>query len=162
MREIEKVLKRFDVSLEWLMGRMELKEEEMEMIRRNVEMDEREKSQLLRAKRTKSIGDVLEEVAVVIDVHFYNGFSETKSSQFLQKVMDNQGVIDTSILKKTWRTLNCSPKTIKMIGEIQKLPSVGKTERAHHKEKGKDKVLVRQKSLPSTPTYCELLPKGTQ
>ena len=37
LREIEKVLKRFDVSLEWLMERMELKEEEMEMIRRNVE-----------------------------------------------------------------------------------------------------------------------------
>ena len=41
---------------------------------------------MLRAKRrTKSIDEVLEEVEVLIDTHFFNEFSESKSSLFLKK-----------------------------------------------------------------------------
>ena len=46
-------------------------------------MDEGEKSQLLRAKRTKSIADVLEEVEVVVDMHFStNSQEESPHSSF--------------------------------------------------------------------------------
>ena len=37
----------------------------------------------------------------------------------LEKVIDNQSVIETNLFKKTWRSLNCSPKTLKVIREIQ-------------------------------------------
>ena len=121
----------------------------MEMIRGNVEMDEREKSLLLRVKRMKSINEVLEEVAVVVDMHFYNAFSERKSSQFLQKVMDNQRVIDTSILKKTWRTLNCTPKTMKIIREIQEnLLCVGKRRELITKKRAETKCWCSKSGLP--------------
>ena len=60
--------------------------------------------------RMESIADVLEEVGDLIDTYFFNRFSETKSSEFLRKVIKNQGAIDTSLFKKTWRTLNCSHK----------------------------------------------------
>ena len=64
---------------------------------------------------------------VLIDTHHYNEFSGTKSSMFLKKVIENRNVIDVRLLKKTWRTLNCSPKTMKIIGEIQEnLLCVGK------------------------------------
>ena len=42
---------------------------------------ENEKIQLVRAKRIKSISEVIEEVDVPIDTQFYE-FSETKSSLF--------------------------------------------------------------------------------
>ena len=42
LREVEKVLKRFDASLEWLMERITMREEEMEKIKCDDEMDERE------------------------------------------------------------------------------------------------------------------------
>ena len=57
----------------------------------------------------KSIAEVLEEVEVLIDTHF-NAFSETKSSLFLKKVIANQNAIDLRLFKKSWRTLNCTPK----------------------------------------------------
>ena len=117
-REIEKGLRRFDASLQWLMERITLRDEEIDALKRNDENAENEKFQLLRAKSAKSISDVLEEVGVLIDTHFFNEFSETKSSQFL-KIIAQQGTIETSILKKTWRKLNCSPKTLKVIREIQ-------------------------------------------
>ena len=41
----------------------------------------------------KSIDDVLEEVEVLIDTHFFNEFSETKSSILLKKVIFCQGLI---------------------------------------------------------------------
>ena len=45
----------------------------------------------------------------------------------LEKVIDNQSVIETNLFKKTWRSLNCSPKTLKVIREIQEnLLCVGK------------------------------------
>ena len=108
------------MSLEWLMGRGETGYEDTETIRQNMEMEDSVKAKMLCTKRTKGIADVLEEVAVVIDMHF-NEFSETKSSQFLQKVMDNQGVIDTTLIRKTWTTLNCTPKTLKVIREFRKI-----------------------------------------
>ena len=65
---------------------------------------------MLRAKKIKSIADVLEDVEVVIDMHFFVEFSQTKSSTFLKKVMDNQRWIDMTLFKKTWRSLNCNPR----------------------------------------------------
>ena len=39
------------------------------------DMGEREKSVVVRAKKAKSIEDVLEEVDVLIDTHFFTEFS---------------------------------------------------------------------------------------
>mgnify|MGYP004675066817 CR=1 FL=1 len=72
----------------------------------NREKERNEKEQVLRAKRAKCIADVLEEVEVLIDTHFFNEFWKTKSSLFLKKVIASQSAIDTRLLKKTWRTLN--------------------------------------------------------
>ena len=49
-----------------------------------MEMDEWDKNKMLRAKM-KSIAEVLEEVGVVIDVHFFVEFSGTKSATFPKK-----------------------------------------------------------------------------
>ena len=46
MREIEKVLKRFGASLEWLMERVGIHEEEIEKIRTDDEMEGRVKSEV--------------------------------------------------------------------------------------------------------------------
>ena len=73
----------------------------------------------MKAMRTKSIAEVLEDVEAPIDTHFFNEFWETKSSPFLKKVLANQGVIETRLFKKAWRSLNCSPKTMKVIRENQ-------------------------------------------
>ena len=48
------------------MERIAMREEEIETIRVNDGMEESEKTQMLRAKRRKSIDDVLEEVGVLI------------------------------------------------------------------------------------------------
>ena len=85
MREIEKGLKRFDASLTWLLERVSLREEEMERIVKDDQMDANEKNLVLRAKRTKSIAEVIEEVEVLIDTHHFNDFSETRSSGFLKR-----------------------------------------------------------------------------
>ena len=60
---------------------------------------------MLRAQKMKSIDEVLEEVGILIDTHFFNEFAETKSSKFLKSVMASQSVIEMTLLKKTWRTL---------------------------------------------------------
>ena len=101
LREIGKVLKRFDASIEWLGERIAMHEEEVEKIKRDDEMDESEKNKILVSKKAKSIGEVLEDVEALIDAHFFNEFWETKSSQLMRKVIDNQGSIDTNILKRT-------------------------------------------------------------
>ena len=138
MREIEKVLKRFDASIEWLTERIGIREDEIEKIRVDRETEEREKSVLLGAKRLKSIEEVMEEVEVLIDTHFFNEFYGTKSSTFLKRVIENQGSIEMRLLKKTWRTLNCSPKTMKIIREIQEnLLCVGKRKEMITKKKTK-------------------------
>ena len=66
MREMEKALKRFDASIERLLERITIREDEIEAIRKNCEIEEREKNKVLQAKRIKSIGDILEEVVVLI------------------------------------------------------------------------------------------------
>ena len=57
----------------------------MDKIRQNVEIEVGEKNERLRMMRVKSIDEVLEEVNVLIDTHFFNEFEGTKSSQFLKK-----------------------------------------------------------------------------
>ena len=117
MREIEKALKRFDASLEWLIERIAIREDEIEAIRKNGEMEEQEKNQVLRAKRMESIRGVSEEVEVLIDAYHFNEFAELKSSSFLKKVIENKRTIDVGPFKKTRRTLNCSPLSMKVIRE---------------------------------------------
>ena len=81
----------------------------------------------MRAKRANGIADVIEEVDVLIDTHLFDDFTATKSSQFLEKVLANQSVIEVRVFRKTWRSLNCSPKTMKVIREIQEnLLCIGK------------------------------------
>ena len=48
---------------------------------------------MIRAKKSKSIHDVLEEVEVLIDTHFFDEFSGTKSASFLNKLIDKQGPV---------------------------------------------------------------------
>ena len=140
LREIEKVLKRFDASLEWLMERIAMREDEMEEIKRNEEMEAREKDRMMNAKKLKSIAEVLEEVEVLIDTHFFDEFSKTKSSMCLKQVIANQSVIELRLFKKTWRTLNCTPKTMKIIREIQEnILCVGKRKKLITKKKGATK-----------------------
>ena len=139
MREIEKVLKRFDAPLEWLMERIGQCEEEMDKIRRE-EIEERDKSQKLRAMKMKSINEVIEDVRVLIDIHYFEEFSKTKSSACLKNVIDNQNVIETGLFKKTWRSLNCSPKTLKVIREPQEnLLCVGRRKELTTKKKSETK-----------------------
>ena len=136
MREIEKALKRFDASLEWLTERIGIREEEIEKIRCDREIEEREKSQLLGAKKMKSIADVLVEVEVLIDIHFFNEFHETKGSMFPKRVIESQGWIDMRLFKRTWMSLNCTPKTMKIIRAIQEnLLCVGKRKEMITKKK---------------------------
>ena len=140
-RENKKVLKRFYASLEWLMERIKIRGEEIGTIGRNGEMNEREKDRIITVGKAKSIQDVLEEIDTLIDMHFYDEFSATKSSLFLKKIVSNQGSVEISLLKKTWRTLNCSPKTMKVIGEIQEnLLCVGRRRELMTKTKTKTKT----------------------
>ena len=135
MREIEKALKRFDASLEWPTERIWMREEEIEKIRGDKEVKERDKSRLLGAKRMKSIADVLEDVEALIDTHF-NEFYDKKSSIFLKSVIENRGWIEMRLFKKTWRTLNCTPKTMKIIRENQEnLLCIGKRKELITKKK---------------------------
>ena len=84
--KIEKGLRRFGASLEWFMERIQMRDEEIEALGLNDEVEERENDKVVRAKRMKSIDGVLEEVGVLTDTHFFNEFSETKSSSlFLKK-----------------------------------------------------------------------------
>ena len=76
-REIEQDLKRFDASLEWLMKRIEIRDEEIDRIRHDGQIEERPESEKLKSARFKSIDDDLEEVDVLIDTHFYDEFYKT-------------------------------------------------------------------------------------
>ena len=105
------------------MERVGIQEEDMEQVKRNGEMDEGGKDKILQAKRMKSIADILEDAGVLIDTHFFNEFYETKSSVFLKGIIANQNVIDMTLLKKTQRSLNCTPKTMKVIREIKRISS---------------------------------------
>ena len=59
-------------------------EEEMDKIRRE-EIEEPDKSHKLQAMKMKSINEVIEDVRVLIDIHYFDEFSRTKSSIFLKK-----------------------------------------------------------------------------
>ena len=103
----------------------------------------------MRSQRMKSIDDVLEEVEVLIDTHFFNEFCETKSSTVLKKVIANQSAIDMTIIKRTWQTLNCSPKTMKIIREIQEnLLCVGRRRELITKKKTESKCWCSKTGLP--------------
>ena len=73
MREMDKSLKMFDASIEWLSQRIAVREEEIEKIRHNNEIETHEKNQILKSLKMKSIAEVLEEVRVLIDTHFFDG-----------------------------------------------------------------------------------------
>ena len=79
-----------------------MRDEEMKTILENREMESDENAKMVRAKRMGSIEEVVEEVGVLIDTHF-NEFTETKSSQFLKKVFENQSSIDMRHFTRTWR-----------------------------------------------------------
>ena len=148
--------------VEWLMERVALREEEIDKIRGNDEIREQEKDQMLKAKRYQSIKEVLEEDEVLIDTHFFNQFSETKSSLFLKKVLANQSAIDTRLFKKTWRSLNCTPKTLKEIREIpENLLCVGLRKELYHKAEDRIEVLL-QPDRAATPceAHHQLLQEG--
>ena len=135
-----------------------MREGEIERIKQNEEMDETEKNQVLRAQRMKSIADVLEDVEALINTHFFDEFSKAKSSLFLKRITENQKLIDMRLFKRTWRTLNCSPKTMKIIREIQEnLLCVGRRKELMTK-KGGNTVLVQQVGDDSErEAHCELL-----
>ena len=121
----------------------------MDSLRRNGEIGEQEKVQMLRVKRMRSIEEVLEEVEVLIDTHFFNEFWETKSSLFLKRVIANQSVIETRLFKKTWRTLDCTPKTLKVIREVQEnVLCVGKRRELIAKMKTDCKCWCSKTGLP--------------
>ena len=101
------------------MERIDIRDEEIKAINENREMEADEKAKMLRAKRMRSIEEVLKEVSVLIETHFFNEFPETKSSAFLKNVITNQNSIDLNLFKGTWRSLNCTPKTMKVVREIQ-------------------------------------------
>ena len=63
------------------------------MIKQNGEMEEGEKGLVLRAMKAKSIVDVLEEVEILIEMHHFNAFWETKSSLFLKRIISNQSTL---------------------------------------------------------------------
>ena len=69
-------------------------DEEINRIRQDSQIEESAKSVKMKAERYKSIAVVLEEVEVLIDTHFHDEFSETKSSLFLKKVVENRNLID--------------------------------------------------------------------
>ena len=149
LRELEKALKRFDASLEWLMEMIEKREGEFGKIRLDNGFQEGENSQIPRAIRAKSMTEVIEEVEVIIDTHFLDVFYQTKSCPFLKTVISCQGSIDTRLFKKTWRTLNCSPKTFKVIGEIQEnLLCVGKKREMITKQKTETRCWCIKTGLP--------------
>ena len=140
MREIEKALKRFGASLEWLTERMGQRDGEMDSIRQNGEMEEHEKILALRSKKARSVEEVLEEVEILIDMHYFNEFSGARSSAFLKRILASQNTIEMNLLKRTWRTLNCTSKTLKVIREIQEnLLCVGKRKELITKQKTETK-----------------------
>ena len=62
--------------------------------------------------------EVVEEAEVLIDTHIFNEVDGTKASSFLKKVITYKSSTDLLLLK-TWRTMNCTPRTMKIIREIQ-------------------------------------------
>ena len=78
-----------------------------------------------------------------IDTLFYNEFSETQPSPFLKKIVTCQGPIDLRLYKKSWRSLNCSPKTMKEIRDPGKPPLCWEDEGDDHEEVVSDDMFVQ-------------------
>ena len=117
------------------------------------QMEERAKNEMPKPRTIKSIEEVMEAVEVVIDTNFFNAFSEQSLSlslPFLKRVISNQGLIDLKLFKKSWRLLNCFPKTMKVIREIQEnLLCVGKRKDLITKKKKTDsKCWCNKTGLP--------------
>ena len=70
---------------------------------------------------------------------------------FLKSVLANQSVIDMALFKKVWRTLNCTPKTMKVIREIQEnLLYVGRKKEMITKKKTDKNVGAANRGCLST------------
>ena len=69
-RGVEEVLS----SLEWLMERIGLREEEIDRIRLDDQIEDCEKNQMILSNRVKSVAEVLEDVEVLLDTNFFNEF----------------------------------------------------------------------------------------
>ena len=68
-------MKRFDAYLEWLMERIGLRDEEMDRIRVDDQIEDLEITQMLKM-RMKSVAEVLEEVGVIVDTQFFRVLSD--------------------------------------------------------------------------------------
>ena len=64
------------MSLEWLLERIEMRHEEIDKIRHDGQVEEHQKNRMIQAKRMESIDEVLEEVEVLIKIHFFDEFTE--------------------------------------------------------------------------------------
>ena len=68
-------MKRFDAYLEWLMERIGLRDEEMDRIRVDDQIEDLEITQMLKM-RMKSVAEVFEEVGVIVDTQFFRVLSD--------------------------------------------------------------------------------------
>ena len=59
----------------------------MDRVRRDARIEEMATNEML-IRKMKSIEEVKEDVEVVIDTHFFNVFSKTKSSLFLKSRLE--------------------------------------------------------------------------
>ena len=75
MRENEKVLRWFDASLEWLMERFAMRDEEMEKLGQDRQVEEKTKRATIRVMKMKIVDVDLEEVEELIDLHLFIEFS---------------------------------------------------------------------------------------
>ena len=74
-----------------------------------------------------------------INGYFFNELDETKSSMFL-KVVSNQNSIEMNLFERTRKTLNCTPKTMKVKREIQQnLLCIGKRKKLITKKNDESK-----------------------
>ena len=125
------------------MGRIGLRGEEIEKTRNDSQIDEIEKMLKLNDMRTKGIAEVLEEVHVLVDLHFYNEFSGTKSSMNLKRSTQNRVRLRRDSSRRP-RKLKYTPKTMKANREIQEISSVRKRKEQITKKKEGGEVLVQQ------------------
>ena len=94
------------------------RDEEKEKMEKSSEMEEHKKKEVLRMQRMKRIEEVLDEVEVLVGIHFFAAF-EQSSSLFLKRLVSNQKSINMNLLMKAWRTLNCTLKTMNITREVQ-------------------------------------------
>ena len=112
-------------------------------------VEERARMSMMIEQKRKSIDEVLEEVQVVINAHFFDEFSKTKSSLFPKRVLETQNAIEMLLLKKTWRSIHCTPKTMKVIREIQEnLLCVGRRKEMITKKKAETMCMCSKTRQP--------------